>query len=76
MCPGGQIVSTSVTPNELCVNGMSFSRRDSKWANSALVVTAGGTTSNDNGIDSIDPILQSYCVDGNNSEEDITIILC
>ena len=38
MCPGGQIVPTSVTPTELCVNGMSFSRRQSKWANSALVV--------------------------------------
>jgi uncharacterized FAD-dependent dehydrogenase len=38
MCPGGQIVPTSVKPGELCVNGMSFSRRQSKWANSALVV--------------------------------------
>ena len=38
MCPGGQIVPTSVNPGELCVNGMSFSRRQSKWANSALVV--------------------------------------
>lgn len=39
MCPGGQIVPSSTDPNEVCVNGMSFSRRDSKWANSALVVT-------------------------------------
>lgn len=39
MCPGGQIVLSSTEPNEICVNGMSFSRRDSKWANSALVVT-------------------------------------
>lgn len=38
MCPGGQIVPTSVNPDELCVNGMSFSQRQSKWANSALVV--------------------------------------
>ena len=38
-CPGGQIVPSSTDPTELCVNGMSFSRRDSKWANSALVVT-------------------------------------
>ena len=37
MCPGGQIMCTSVLPDELCVNGMSFSRRQSKWANSALV---------------------------------------
>ena len=39
MCPGGQIVPTSINPEEVCVNGMSFSRRSSKWANSALVVT-------------------------------------
>lgn len=39
MCPGGQIVLSSTDPEELCVNGMSFSRRDSQWANSALVVT-------------------------------------
>jgi uncharacterized FAD-dependent dehydrogenase len=39
MCPGGQIVPASTDPNEVCVNGMSFSRRDSQWANSALVVT-------------------------------------
>lgn len=39
MCPGGQIVPASTESNEVCVNGMSFSRRDSVWANSALVVT-------------------------------------
>ena len=38
MCPGGQIVPTSVKEDELCINGMSFSQRQSKWANSALVV--------------------------------------
>jgi len=39
MCPGGQIVPSSTNPNELCVNGMSFSKRDSLWANSGLVVS-------------------------------------
>jgi uncharacterized FAD-dependent dehydrogenase len=39
MCPGGQIVPTSTDAELLCINGMSFSRRDSKWANSALVST-------------------------------------
>ncbi|GAX77266.1 hypothetical protein CEUSTIGMA_g4712.t1 [Chlamydomonas eustigma] len=39
MCPGGQIVPTSTNELELCINGMSFSRRNSLWANSALVVT-------------------------------------
>jgi len=37
MCPGGQIVPTSTDEGHLCVNGMSFSRRQSQWANSAVV---------------------------------------
>jgi uncharacterized FAD-dependent dehydrogenase len=37
MCPGGQIVPTSTDSGHLCVNGMSFSRRQSRWANSAVV---------------------------------------
>ncbi|XP_010526307.1 PREDICTED: uncharacterized protein LOC104803912 [Tarenaya hassleriana] len=39
MCPGGQVVLTSTNPAEICINGMSFSRRSSKWANAALVVS-------------------------------------
>ncbi|PPS14395.1 hypothetical protein GOBAR_AA06185 [Gossypium barbadense] len=39
MCPGGQVVLTSTSPSEICINGMSFSRRASRWANAALVVT-------------------------------------
>jgi len=50
MCPGGQIVPASTDPSEVCVNGMSFSRRDSLWANSALVVTVAPD----------DPVLDSY----------------
>lgn len=38
MCPGGQIMPTSISKDELCINGMSFSQRQSKWANAALVV--------------------------------------
>lgn len=30
---------TSTDPAELCVNGMSFSKRSSAWANSGLVST-------------------------------------
>jgi len=41
MCPGGQVVPTSTDPDELCVNGMSFSARGSRWANAALVVAVG-----------------------------------
>lgn len=32
MCPGGQIVPASTDPDSVCVNGMSFSRRDSIWS--------------------------------------------
>jgi len=38
MCPGGFIVPAATTPGELVVNGMSPSRRDSRYANSGMVV--------------------------------------
>ena len=49
-CPGGQIVPSSTEEGELCINGMSFSNRDSLWANSALVAT----------VSADDPILEAY----------------
>ena len=39
MCPGGFIVPAATSPGELVVNGMSPSRRDSKFANSGMVVS-------------------------------------
>ncbi|MCR5215839.1 MAG: FAD-dependent oxidoreductase [Lachnospiraceae bacterium] len=39
MCPGGYVVNASSEPGRLCVNGMSYSGRNSKNANSAIVVT-------------------------------------
>ncbi|MEQ1585314.1 MAG: FAD-dependent oxidoreductase [Cyclobacteriaceae bacterium] len=38
MCPGGFIVPAATSPGEVVVNGMSPSRRDSKYANSGIVV--------------------------------------
>lgn len=38
MCPGGFIVPSATTPGEVVVNGMSPSRRDSRFANSGIVV--------------------------------------
>ncbi len=38
MCPGGLIVPAATAPGELVVNGMSMSRRDSKYANSGIVM--------------------------------------
>lgn len=39
MCPGGYVVNASSEPNHLAVNGMSYHSRDSKNANSAIIVT-------------------------------------
>ncbi len=38
MCPGGVIVPAATAPGEMVVNGMSASRRGSRWANSGMVV--------------------------------------
>lgn len=38
MCPGGVVVPASTAPRQVVVNGMSASRRGSKWANSGMVV--------------------------------------
>lgn len=38
MCPGGFIVPAATAPGEVVVNGMSPSRRDSRYANSGIVV--------------------------------------
>lgn len=38
MCPGGFIVPAATAPGEIVVNGMSPSKRDSKYANSGIVV--------------------------------------
>jgi uncharacterized FAD-dependent dehydrogenase len=39
MCPGGFIVPSATEQNQVVVNGMSPSRRDSKYANSGIVVS-------------------------------------
>lgn len=39
MCPGGYVVNASSEEGHLCVNGMSYYARDSKNANSAIIVT-------------------------------------
>ncbi|MDF2454995.1 MAG: FAD-dependent dehydrogenase [Cytophagaceae bacterium] len=39
MCPGGFIVPAATAQDEIVVNGMSPSRRDSKYANSGIVVS-------------------------------------
>lgn len=38
MCPGGVVVNASSEEGRLCVNGMSYSKRDEDTANSAIIV--------------------------------------
>ncbi|MBN1952369.1 MAG: FAD-dependent monooxygenase [Bacteroidales bacterium] len=37
MCPGGKVVPATAYPHTSVVNGMSYYKRDSKWANAAIV---------------------------------------
>lgn len=39
MCAGGHVIPSVSEPGHFCTNGMSYSRRDSPFANSGLVVT-------------------------------------
>lgn len=39
MCPGGYVVNASSEANRLAINGMSYSGRDGKNANSAIIVS-------------------------------------
>ncbi len=41
MCPGGFVVNSSSEKGYLCINGMSYSKRNGNNANSAIVVTVG-----------------------------------
>ncbi len=38
MCPGGFVVPSATSPDEIVVNGMSSSARNSQWSNAAIVV--------------------------------------
>ncbi len=39
MCPGGYVVNASSEEKKLAINGMSYSKRDSKSANSAIIIS-------------------------------------
>ena len=54
MCPGGYVVNASSEKNRLVINGMSYSKRDSGVANSAIVVTVNSNDFSDNPLSGID----------------------
>ncbi|MCR5509025.1 MAG: FAD-dependent oxidoreductase [Lachnospiraceae bacterium] len=41
MCPGGYVINASSEPGMLAVNGMSYSGRDARNSNSAIIVSVG-----------------------------------
>lgn len=51
MCPGGYVVNSSSENGMLCVNGMSYSARDSENANSAIVVAVNPSDSPEENIE-------------------------
>lgn len=54
MCPGGFVVNASSEPSRLAINGMSYSKRDSENANSAVLVTVGPDDYGFNPLDGIE----------------------
>ena len=54
MCPGGYIVNASSENNCLVVNGMSNHKRDSKYSNSAIVVTVNEKDYGDGVLDGLE----------------------
>ncbi len=58
MCPGGFIVPAATAPGEVVVNGMSPSRRDSKFANSGIVVAI--ETAHFKGFEKFGPLAGMY----------------
>ena len=54
MCPGGYVVNASSELNRLAINGMSYSKRDSGVANSAIIVTVSPDDYGNNPLDGIE----------------------
>ena len=68
MCPGGYVVNASSSINHLVVNGMSNYKRDSLYANSAIVVTVNQKDYGDNlfdGLKFIENLEQKAYKEGN-----------
>ena len=53
MCPGGYVVDASSEKGYLAVNGMSYQARDSRNANSAMIVTVSPQDSAVSGAESL-----------------------
>lgn len=54
MCPGGTILPSNESANEICTNGASNSHRNSLYANSGLVVTIMPSAFNDDPLEGVE----------------------
>lgn len=54
MCPGGYVINSSSEENGLVINGMSYHKRDSGVANSAIVVTVNNQDYGDTTLSGIE----------------------
>ena len=54
MCPGGYVVNASSEEKRLAINGMSYSKRDSLNANSAIIVTVTPRDFGTNPLDGVE----------------------
>lgn len=70
MCPGGTVVPAASGPNQIVVNGMSNSQRNSPWSNSGMVVELHTEDLNHPSIASLPPAPTALPqVDGGNCEK-------
>lgn len=56
MCPGGTVVPAASGPQQIVVNGMSNSRRNSPWSNSGMVVELHVSDLSDPSLLSLPPV--------------------
>ena len=54
MCPGGFVVNSSIEDNHMIINGMSYNKRDSENANSAVVVSVSSKDFGDKPLDGLE----------------------
>ncbi len=60
MCPGGYVVNASSEEGRLCVNGMSESKRDGKYANSAIIAAISPDDFVQDEVDTHHPLAGMY----------------
>lgn len=60
MCPGGYVVNSSSEEGAVCVNGMSYSQRDGRYANAAIVAAVGPDDFVQDKVDADHPLSGMY----------------